>query len=147
MRFSEIMRQAMDEKGWSEQDLSDKTGISKATIHNYRIGGSPKREYLKDVCKALGLDPDDLPVDDPSENMSVTEAARRMQKSPEYVHACILNGTLPGCTDGRGGFHIPRRGFERYMDGINEQTILASAKAFEGILNEIFNRVKEKTQG
>lgn len=57
MKLSEIMK----EKGVTNQELADWTGISKRTIEGYRVGRrEPNFSVGLLIAKALGVDPYDL---------------------------------------------------------------------------------------
>lgn len=58
MSFAEMLRVLRTEKGWTQEELADKSGVPLWTIRSYEIG---QREAgwraLLDLCKALGVDP------------------------------------------------------------------------------------------
>jgi transcriptional regulator with XRE-family HTH domain len=59
--LGERVAQLRDAKGWSQQDLADKSGIPRRTIQNLEYGeGSPRLDTLIEVCKALGTTLDAL---------------------------------------------------------------------------------------
>lgn len=69
-------------------------------------------------------------------NMTVKEASRIMKKSQEFVIQAVQNGQLPGIvveTNGRRSVHIPRIGFENYMNGLKKEP---SQKLVEKLIEE-----------
>lgn len=77
-------------------------------------------------------------------NMTVKEASRIMKKSQEFVIQAVQNGQLPGIVienNGRRSVHIPRIGFENYMNGLkkepNQELIEALIEKYESSEKEI----------
>lgn len=141
MTFAELLKKQLDEKGWGVQDLAVKSELSLQTVRTI-LKGAPATEYtLNKLCKAVGINPNEIQFENPDENMTISEVARRLKKSESYVKDCINRGTLPGSTDGRGKYHIPRVGFENYMQGINQRMIESCINVAEGIMYEMLNSI------
>lgn len=121
MTFGEAIWEPMMNKGVSVTDLAKATGIEYAKINQYcREGKMPCEEDRDKICDVLGLDKDNLPLFDTNLNMTVTETARCMNRSNQFVKDAIDNGTLPGCRDSKGNYHIPRKRWNIYM-GITQE--------------------------
>ena len=69
-------------------------------------------------------------------NITVKEASEIMHKSQAFVIQAVQNGQLPGIVienNGRRSVHIPRVGFENYMNGLKKEP---SQKLVEGLIEE-----------
>lgn len=55
--FSEILIREREKKGLSKADLARKLNIPYTTYQNYENGREPKIEVIKDISKALNIDP------------------------------------------------------------------------------------------
>lgn len=55
--FSEILIREREKKGLSKADLARKLNIPYTTYQNYENGREPKIEIIKDISKALSIDP------------------------------------------------------------------------------------------
>jgi transcriptional regulator with XRE-family HTH domain len=111
MLFNELLKKELTNHNLEIKDLADRTGLSYQKIYSYVNGTIPNSNDLHIVCNELEINVDDITFDDL--NISVTEAAKMMQKSPQFVKAMVKNGVF-GYYDG-STFHIPRRKFEQYM--------------------------------
>ena len=111
MLFSEIMKQEMKKYHLSIDDVSEICNLSVNKIRAYTLGTIPKGKDLEKVCKGLDLNLDDLVFDEL--NISISEASKLMQKSPNFVKMMVRKGVF-GFYDG-STYHIPRLKFEQYM--------------------------------
>lgn len=56
--IAQRIRQALDENRMSQQDLADKTGISKSSISQYLSGKvEPKQDRIYEIAKVLNVNP------------------------------------------------------------------------------------------
>jgi transcriptional regulator with XRE-family HTH domain len=63
-RFARVVQQAREQRGWTQDQLADKAGVSRPTIQRWENGktGTPDPENARRVFQALGLDPRLIPV-------------------------------------------------------------------------------------
>jgi transcriptional regulator with XRE-family HTH domain len=62
-RFARVVRTAREEKGWTQPDLAERSGVSRPTIQRYEtMKNTPQPIEARKVFKALGLDPRLIPV-------------------------------------------------------------------------------------
>jgi transcriptional regulator with XRE-family HTH domain len=63
-RFARIVRQAREDRGWTQEDLADAADISRPTVQRYENGrtATPEAESARRIFRALGLDPRLIPV-------------------------------------------------------------------------------------
>lgn len=76
-------------------------------------------------------------------NLTVKEASRIMKKSQKFVIQAVQNGQLPGIVienNGRRSVHIPRIGFENYMNGLKKEP---SQKLIEALIEKYESSEKE----
>lgn len=76
-------------------------------------------------------------------NLTVKEASRIMKKSQEFVIQAVQNGQLPGIVienNGRRSVHIPRIGFENYMNGLKKEP---RQKLIEALIEKYESSEKE----
>lgn len=56
--FAEQFTEILAKKGLTVADVARRSGIDQGTLHHYRKGDyEPKRERIKAIAKALGVDP------------------------------------------------------------------------------------------
>lgn len=135
MLFSELLKKEMTNHNLQIKDLSEITGLSYQKIYSFVNGTIPKNKDLNIICEAIGVNVDDVTFDDL--NMSVTECAKLMQKSPNFVKAMVKKGVF-GFYDG-STYHIPRLKFEEYMGIRNSMQI-------NNIVNEMYYLIKENIE-
>ena len=59
--FSDRLKYLREEYRYSLQELADKCGVSKSSIHLYELGTrKPKRETLEELCSIFNVDMDYL---------------------------------------------------------------------------------------
>lgn len=56
MEPGNIIRQAREQKGWSQKDLADRVGISQPAIRKIEGGSTVKSKHLPKIAQVLGLD-------------------------------------------------------------------------------------------
>ncbi len=57
--FATLIRNARQERDWSQEDLENESGVSRSTLSRWERGLSDKPEpaHVRAVCAALGIDP------------------------------------------------------------------------------------------
>ena len=76
-------------------------------------------------------------------NITVKEASEIMHKSQAFVIQAVQNGQLPGIVienNGRRSTHIPRIGFENYMNGSKKEP---SQELIEALIEKYESSEKE----
>ncbi|MEG0365798.1 MAG: XRE family transcriptional regulator [Coprobacillus sp.] len=127
----------MTNHGLSTNDLVEATGLSYQKINSYINGTIPKNADLIIICEAIGVDVDDVSFD--NLNMSVTEAAKTLQKSGNYIKAMVENGVFGSCVG--SNYHIPRLQVEKYL-GLKDSP---DFKEFISILSYAIKDIVEVT--
>lgn len=101
MKFNERLKTIREEKGLTQQQLSDRSGVSVRTIQNYESGSySPRFGIVDKLAEALGVTSPELLG---QSGMLVAEAAeqggsktaREMSKLVEEVVGMFAGGSLP----------------------------------------------------
>ena len=101
MKFNERLKSIREEKGLTQQQLSDRSGVSVRTIQNYESGSySPRFGIVDKLAEALEVTSPELLG---QSGMLVAEAAdkggsknaREMSKLVEEVVGMFAGGTLP----------------------------------------------------
>lgn len=106
MKFSDRLKQAMEEKNVSQAELSTLTGIGKSSISQYLSGkNEPKPKAVEKIAEALGVSVAFLnglttcsdATSNPKglKNVSVDEAAKRLGKSKDFIRVGLQKGILP----------------------------------------------------
>lgn len=111
MLFKDLLKKEMKSHNLDIKDLAECTGLSYQKVYSFVNGTIPGNKDLNIICDAIGVNVDDITFDDL--NISVTEAAKMMQKNPNFVKAMVKKGVF-GFYDG-STYHIPRIKFEQYM--------------------------------
>ncbi|WP_242986499.1 helix-turn-helix domain-containing protein [Vallitalea guaymasensis] len=106
MSFAKNLKKAMDERNMSQVELSALTGIGKSSISQYLSGkNEPKQKAVEKIADALecsvaylnGITTCSDPTDDPNglKNVSVSEAAKRIGKSEQFIRVGLQRNILP----------------------------------------------------
>lgn len=135
MLFSELLKKEMRNHNLEINDLCDITGLTYNKIYSYVNGTIPKNKDLNIICEAMGVSVDDVTFDEL--NISVTEAAKLMQKAPSFVKAMVKKGVF-GFWDG-STYHIPRLKFEEYMG-------LRNSMQIDNIVNAMYYLIRENLE-
>lgn len=65
MTIGERIREERELRGWSQQNLADKTGFSRSSIMNWETGRrSPQQKFIEKIAKAMNISPKDLTDED-----------------------------------------------------------------------------------
>ena len=78
-----------------------------------------------------------------SENISVEEVMKITHKSRDFIIQAVQNGQLSGIVienNGRRSVHIPRIGFENYMNGLKKEP---SQELIEALIEKYESSEKE----
>lgn len=93
MSFGKNIRRMRQDKGWSQFQLSEKTGIKVNHISRLEQGeGDPKLSTLYKLMDALGCSPDALlmDVDKMNQDAILKQTLERAMKLPEWQKAAII---------------------------------------------------------
>jgi transcriptional regulator with XRE-family HTH domain len=62
--FADLLTQARKKKGWSQEELETRSGVSRATISRAerRLTDNPESDHVRALCQALDIDPRDAAV-------------------------------------------------------------------------------------
>lgn len=139
--FAQFLRGKLDDKKWDIKKLSEMTNIPRSTIQSYLTGTKPSDNNFELICNSIGVDPCSLThLEDEKEYIRMPEARKRLGMKDDEIIQAILNGSLPGCTNGRT-ISIPRLGFENYQKGLTRNVIEACIRSSEGIMYEMLNSI------
>lgn len=63
-RFADLIRTTREHRGWTQDDLADRAGVSRPTINRYEQGKTrtPDPDTARRIFAALQLDPRRIPV-------------------------------------------------------------------------------------
>ena len=127
--FAKNLTTIMENKGFTQKDLRLLTGLKASAISQY-VGGHnmPHPDKIEAIAKAL-----DVPITalvDAAEvkkrefvlkKITISEAARRLGKSLDFVRAALEQGTAPFGFAAKVGdswsYHISPGKFEAYLSG------------------------------
>lgn len=122
MDISTQLRSAMMQKGLSQKELAERTGLSKASISQYLSGYQmPRQDAIEALSKALGVALGSCGA------MTVEQVAKRMGISKQFVRIGLQRGILPfghavKMTGSRYRYYINPKRFEDYMGGAKTWT-------------------------
>jgi len=60
MKMGELVRYLRSERGWTLEELSQRSGVEPGTIHALEKRASSRSQYIGQLAKAFGLDPAEL---------------------------------------------------------------------------------------
>lgn len=106
MSFAKNLKKGMDERNMSQVELSALTGIGKSSISQYLSSkNEPKQKAVEKIADALecsvaylnGITTCSDPTDDPNglKNVPVSEAAKRIGKSEQFIRVGLQRNILP----------------------------------------------------
>ena len=105
MSFAKRLKQAMSEKHMNQTELSAAIGKGKSSVSQYLSGRNiPKDDVQKLIAEVLGctveflnsdIEMDEQEFNDSTRNVSVTECAKRLGKSEQFVRVALQSGTAP----------------------------------------------------
>lgn len=87
--FGELIANARRAKGWSQEDLERKSGVSRGTLSRWERGlaDRPEPENVRAVCRVLGIDPRQAAVALGYLTAEEVQTAARPQLDPEVERA------------------------------------------------------------
>lgn len=103
MSFANRLKQVMNEKQMSQAELAARIGKGKSSVSQYLSGKNiPREDVQKKISEALDctvefLNNSDVPVNDhiDTNNISVSECARMIGKSEQFVRVALQTGAAP----------------------------------------------------
>ena len=130
MSYAAQLKKAMDERNINQAELSALTGIGKSSISQYLSGKNvPKEKATEKIAEALdcsvaflnGLTTCSDATSDPNglKNVPVSEVAKRIGKSEQYVRVGLQRQRLPFGTavmmSTRWSYHISPKLLDAYI--------------------------------
>lgn len=102
MSFAKRLKQAMDEKQMTQVELAARIGKGKSSVSQYLSGKNIPKEYVQEqIAEVLGCTVEFLNSEDSDEgdihlkNVPVSEAAKMLGKSEQFVRVALQTGTAP----------------------------------------------------
>lgn len=124
MEPGNIIRQAREQKGWSQKDLADRVGVSQPAIRKIEGGSTVKSKYLPKIAQVLGLDLQHL--DDSLDQVGAAENQEAFSSAGDVNNHRPTSGILEidvragmgggGSVEGREVVHNGR-----YSDPVKEE--------------------------
>lgn len=128
MSFASRLRQAMDERNMSQAELAAQIGKGKSSVSQYISGKNiPKDDVQQQIAEVLDCSVEWLNEEVPSNNttpgglhnVSVAEAAKRLDKSEQFVRVALQTGTTPfgfaAKNKTRWSYHISPKKLAEYV--------------------------------
>lgn len=130
MTFAQRLVEAMEIRGMKQAELAEKAGLSRASISQYASGKHLPGVEAK-IRLAEVLDVSQAYLDGKTDavcgkrherNVPVSEAARMLGKSQQFVRVALQRGAVPfgfavRVSAGRWNYHISPGKLEEYMQG------------------------------
>lgn len=104
MSFAKRLKQAMMERQMTQAELAAKIGKGKSSVSQYLSGKNiPKDDVQKQIAEVLDCTVEflnsEVPANDHSEkgmkNISVSECAKMLGKSEQFVRVALQTGVAP----------------------------------------------------
>ena len=105
MTFAKRLKQAMDERQMTQAELADRIGKGRSSVSQYLSGKNiPKDDVQKRIAEVLECTVDflnsEISTEDHSEisstkNVSVSECAKLLGKSEQFVRIALQTGVAP----------------------------------------------------
>lgn len=128
MSFASRLKQAMDERGMSQAELAAQIGKGKSSVSQYLSGKNiPKEDVQQSIATVLDCSVEwlneELSTNNATplglHNISVAEAAKRLDKSEQFIRVALQTGTAPfgfaAKNKTRWSYHISPKLFEEYL--------------------------------
>lgn len=127
MSYSKRLKQAMCECEISQSELAAAIGKGKSSISQYVAGYNiPKMDVQERIADVLGYtldwfheESDDDINTSTTHNISVAEAAKRLNKSEQFVRVALQMGTAPfgfaSKSKTKWSYHISPKKLEEYI--------------------------------
>lgn len=104
MSFARNLKQAMRERQMSQAELAMQIGKGKSSVSQYISGKNiPKTDVQERIAEVLECTVESLNseeefadhIDDGMKNISITQCAKMLGKSEQFVRIALQNGTAP----------------------------------------------------
>ena len=103
MSFAKKLKQALDERQMTQAELADLIGKGKSSVSQYLSGKNiPREDVQKRIAEVLECSVEHLngeveeePSDISLKNVSVSECARKLGKSEQFVRVGLQQGIFP----------------------------------------------------
>ena len=103
MSFARQLKQVMNDKGMSQQELAARIGKGKSSISQYLSGKNiPREDVQKQIAEVLDCTVEFLNLGfvevsgvDETKNISVAECAKILGKSEQFVRVALQTGVAP----------------------------------------------------
>lgn len=128
MSFSERLKQAMDERKISQAELAALIGKGKSSVSQYISGKNiPKGDVQKQIAQVLDCSVDWLNEEESFNNKTLTglhnitvaEAAKKLDKSEQFIRVALQMGTAPfgfaARNKTRWSYHISPKKLAEYL--------------------------------
>lgn len=128
MSFANRLKQAMSEREMSQAELAALIGKGKSSVSQYISGKNiPKEDVQKQIADVLDCSLEWLNEEIPStnttptglHNISVADAAKRLDKSEQFIRVALQMGTAPfgfaARNKTRWSYHISPKKLAEYI--------------------------------
>jgi len=128
MSFSKRLKMAMEEREMSQAELAAHIGKGKSSVSQYLSGKNiPKNDVQQKIAEVLDCTVEYLneetPVNNLTEsglhNVSVADAAKRLDKSEQFIRVALQMGTAPfgfaSRNKTRWSYHISPKKLTEYV--------------------------------
>ncbi len=127
MKFNKKLKNIMESKGINQVALANAIGKSKGSVSQYLSGQhAPNRNTMKRISEFLEVSIEELTSDEEvvvDENLvaiSVNNAAKKLNVSPQFVRLALQQGTAPfgfAVKNSRWSYHISLKKLNEYVGG------------------------------
>lgn len=123
MKYSQQLKQLMNQNNINQKQLVELTGIGKASISQYVNGrNEPSTKNKEKIEKVLGkfeeVENEEIEVD---RNVPIRVAAQKLGKSEQFIRVGLQNGVFDFGfavkTSTKYSYHISPKKFEEYIGG------------------------------
>lgn len=128
MSFASRLKQAMEERSISQAELAALIGKGKSSVSQYVSGKNiPKDDVQQQIAKVLDCSVEWLnekialnnTTTEGLHNISVSEAAKRIDKSEQFVRVALQTGTAPfgfaAKNKSKWSYHISPKKLNEYV--------------------------------
>jgi transcriptional regulator with XRE-family HTH domain len=126
MTFAKRLKQSMASQGISQVELANRIGKGKSSVSQYLSGKNiPKYDVQERIASVLDCTIDWLNGEGEDEtyidqyNVSIADAAKKLNKSPQFVRISLQMGTAPfgfaTRTSTRWSYHISYKKLNEYI--------------------------------
>ena len=128
MSYSKRLKQAMEERNMSQAELAAHIGKGKSSVSQYLSGKNiPKNDVQQKIAEVLDCTVEYLNEETPANNLtesglhnvSVADAAKRLDKSEQFIRVALQMGTAPfgfaARNKTRWSYHISPKRLAEYV--------------------------------